>query len=642
MNKSDFHGVDKYAGDLTWREQEILLLLGERLTNREIAERLHLAESTVKDYVGKIIGKLYVKNRREAVERANALGLLDPELQTEVRSTSNLPADTTPFIGRSRELAEIKRSLAETRLLTLTGPGGIGKTRLAIKAAMEVNGEFNDGKFFVTLAPINTVGQLIQTVAETLRFPLATQEDPKHQLLRYLKPRQLLLVMDNFEHLLDGVGIVSEIIQSAHSVKIIATSRERLNLQCETSFVIAGLGYSNQVSPYDIEINDAAALFIQSARKVRPDFTPSDEELVQITEICRVVQGMPLAIELAAGWLTILQVDEIAAEMGKSLDILSTDMRDSPERHRSIRAVFDHSWSLLDREEQEILMRLAIFRGGFTRDAAQQVSGANLQFLAGLINKSFISRDLGSDRLEFHELLRQCAQEMAYERQDIAASSQEAHAAYYAEFMHFRWEHLKGKRQMLALAQIVNDIENVRAAWRFYLKQKNVSQLWKFIYCLWHVYWIRWWNHAGMELFAQAVEQLSGEPSGEAKAFAAFSMALQGYFMGWLDLSAQGYVLSHEGVQILENYDQPVALALAYDSLLINAYFQNRFKENIDAANKMIEIANVIDDKWLMAFSQRAIANNFKLIRTHLNCCINKSPDPFLRRYPADIHVIIA
>jgi predicted ATPase/DNA-binding CsgD family transcriptional regulator len=608
MNNRDLSGDEVYVDDMTWREQEVLILLSERLTNREIANRLHLAESTVKDYVGKILSKLYVKNRREAVERAKALGLLDPDRKTVVRSPINLPAEPTPFVGRRDELAEIKRQLGETRLLTLTGPGGMGKTRLALKAAQEMTGDFEDGIFFVQLAPIRSVEHLIQTIAEGVKFPLATHEDPQRQLLRYLKKKQLLLVMDNFEHLLDGVGIVSGILQTAPALKILATSRERLNLLYETNFTVGGMDIPSQVGSEDPQDYDAIALFVQSARKVRSGFDPSPDELEQIANIAQIVQGMPLGIELAAAWLHILNVDEIAEELEKGLDILATEVRDAPERHRSIRAVFDHSWSMLDRAEQGIFLLLSVFRGGFTREAAQQVAGASLQQLAGLANKSFLSHDPDSGRLEVHELLRQYAQERLAETPETSALAQEAHAAYHAEFMQQRWGDLKGSRQMLALAEIEDDIENVRAAWRYYLEQRNVPQMWKFIYGLWQVYWIRWWNHAGMDLFAEAARALQGEENEEAIALRALAMAYQGYFMGWLDLSEQGYELAKESVAILGQLNHPGALLFAYDSLGVNAYMLNRYSEEITASNKMLKIAIKIDDKWLLAFSLFAVS----------------------------------
>jgi len=603
MDNREISAEEVYADDLTWREQEVLNLLSERLTNREIAERLHLVEGTVKDYVGKILSKLYVKNRREAVERAKVLGLLDDERMTVARSPANLPAEPTPFVGRGDELVEIMRQLGETRLLTLTGPGGIGKTRLALRTAAEITDEFEHGCFFVALAPLRSIEHLIQTIAEGVKFPLATHEDPQRQLHRYLSRKQLLLVMDNFEHLLDGVGIVSEILRAAPAVKILATSRERLNLQSETILVVGGMDIPGQVESEDPRNFDAVSLFVQSARKVRPGYNPSLEEFGQIAEICQIVQGMPLAIELAAAWLHILNVDEIAEELETGLDILASEVRDAPERHRSIHAVFDHSWSMLEQTEQQIFKRLSVFRGGFTREAARQVAGASLQQLAGLVNKSLLSHDPDSGRLEIHELLRQYAQERLGETLQSRLSAQEAHAAYYAEFMGKRWEDLKGDRQMLALAEIEADIENVRAAWQYYLGQRNAPLMLLFIHSFREVYWIRGWNHAGMELFAEAVSALLGKKDEESVTLYALAMAYQGYFMSWLGLSDQGYELAIDSVAILEQFTHPEALAFAYESLSLNSYCLNRFLEEIAGKNQLLKIATEIDDKWLIALA---------------------------------------
>ncbi len=603
MSNRDVLGGEVYVDDLTWREQEILILLAERLTNREIAARLHLAESTVKDYVGKILSKLYVSNRRQAVERAKALGLLEGERKTVVGPAVNLPAEPTPFVGRRDELVEIKQRLVETRLLTLLGPGGIGKTRLALKAAREAVGDFEDGCFFVPLAPIRSVDHIVQTIAEAVKFPLATHENPQHQLLRYLEKRQLLLVMDNFEHVLDGAGIVSEIHRAAPAVKILATSRERLNLLSETVLLVGGMAFPDPVDLKDALSYDAITLFVQRAGKVRPGFEPSPAELGQVAKICQIVQGMPLAIELAAAWLHILNVDEIVDELEEGLDILATEMRDAPARHHSIRAVFDHSWALLDPVEREIFTRLSVFRGGFTRHAAQQVAGASLGQLAGFVDKSFLSHDPHSGRLEIHELLRQYAQERLEQRPQDSDSAQEAHAAYYAAFIQQRWEGIKGERQMLALAEIEADIENVRTAWRYYLDQRNAPQIWKFIFCLWYVYWIRSRNHAGMELFAQAARVLRGAEDKESVTLWALSRAFQGYFMAWLGLSERGYELAEESVHVLQKHDHPEALVLAYDSLSVNAYFKHQYAEEVEAIEKMVRVATEIGDKWLLSFT---------------------------------------
>lgn len=603
MSDQNISGDEIQVDDLTWREQDILMLLAERFTNREIANRLHLAETTVKDYVGKILSKLYVKNRRQAVERAKALGLLENAQKIAVRSVTKLPTEPTPFIGRQNELAAIKAQLSQTRLLTLIGPGGIGKSRLALKAAEGLKGDFEDGCFFVSLAPLRSAGDIIQTVAESVGFPIATQEDPQHQLLRFLQNRQLLLVLDNFEHLLEGAGIVGDILQAAPGVKVLATSREKLNLQSETVLNIGGMALPDQISPQDTRDFDAISLFIQSANRVRPGFEPSSDELIQIGDICHIVEGMPLAIELAAAWMHILNLEDIAAELEKGLDILATEVRDTPERHRSIRTVFDHSWSLLQPEEQGIFMRLSVFRSGFTREAAQEVVGATLQQLAGLVNKSFLSHMPDSGRLEIHELLRQYAQEKLEEKPDKYVSAQEAHGDYYATFLQQRREDLKGPRQMSALAEIEADIENVRVAWRYYLDQKNAAQLWKFIYGLWHVHWIRWWNFPGMQLFADAVRVLEGEEDEDFLPLSALAKALQSYFMGWTGLAEEGYKLAQDSVHILRGLDQPEALVFALDSLSINAYFIYRYEEEMVTMEEMVAIATELEDKWLMAFS---------------------------------------
>ena len=602
MDDHESPSSEYYADDLTWRERDILNLLAERLTNREIAERLYLAESTVKDYVGRILGKLYVKNRRQAVKRARELGIFETDQETVASPWINLPASSTPFIGRRNEIEEIKGHLKKTRLLTLSGPGGMGKTRLALKVAEEVADDFQDGSFFVSLASIRSVAHIIQSVAEAVNFPLPTHEDPKHQLLRYLRKKQLLLVMDNFEHLLDGVSIVGEILQSASGVKILTTSLEKLNLQSETNLNIGGMNVHNETASGNPEKNDAVALFLQSAIKVRSGFDPSPDELAKIVDICMFVEGMPLAIELAASWLHVLSVNEINDELRKGLDILDTEVRDAPERHRSIRAVFDRSWSLLDKKEQEIFMRLSIFRSGFTREAAQQVAGASLRQIAGLVNKSILRHDAGIGRLEIHELLRQFAQERLENTPQASGSTKEAYAAYYADFMQERWQQLRGSEEISALTEIEADIENVRTAWRYYLDEQNAQQLQKFIYGFWRVYWVRGWFRGGIELFADAVEALAqAEYDSDLQAMRAVAMASQGIFTSLVGLADEGYNLIRASIEILEGLEYTIELAFAYYNLTMAAYYLNRPAEEQDAAQSYLKIVDTSNDKWLLA-----------------------------------------
>lgn len=593
---SEFH-ID----DLTWREQDILNLLAERLTNREIAERLFLAESSVKDYVGRIIKKLYVKNRRQAVERAKELGLFDADTKTIAgEQQPRLPSSLTPFIGRKRELEEIRQQLIRTRLLTLTGPGGMGKTRLALKTAENASSDYHDGCFFVSLAPIHSVNYIVQSIAEAVNFPFPTSEDPKQQLIRYLQKKNLLLVMDNFEHLLDGAEIVGEILQDTTDVKILVTSRERLNLQSETSLGIEGIQVERGA---DEEDNEAVKLFLQSASRVRPGFGPTPDELIQIEKICQFVGGMPLAIELAASWLHVLSVDEIDGELRKGLDILESEVRDVPERHRSIRAVFDQSWSLMDKKEREILMRLSVFRGGFTREAAEQVAGASLKQIAGLVNKSILRHDPHAGRLEIHELLRQYGEEKLEETPLASDSTKKTYAAYYADFMQEKWRQIQGPEQLSMLSEVEADIENIRSAWRFHLENRDALQMEKFIYSFWRVYWVRGWIHSAVELFGDGVVALT-QSKGDSKteAVRAVAMAFQGYFITWEGLAGDGYKLIKESIQILERLGDPIGLAFAYNSLTLAAYYTDRVVEQREAALHVLRFAESSDDKWMLGY----------------------------------------
>jgi predicted ATPase/DNA-binding CsgD family transcriptional regulator len=590
--------------DLTWREQEVLALLARRLTNREIGDRLHLTENTVKSHVGNIISKLGVKNRRQVIERATELGLLDSDRKIAPKSTHALPAEPTPFIGRAEELAEISHLLGETRLLTLTGSGGIGKTRLALHAASDLRDEFENGVFFVSLAPISSGKQIVQAIAEEMDFPLSSEDAPIDQLLAHLRRRQLLLVMDNFEHLPDGVDIVTEILQKAPNVKVLATSRENLKLQGETVLNITGMGFPNQETSADPRANDAIELLQHSIRRVLPEFIPGVDDLKQLTHICKLVEGMPLAIELAAGWMNVLSPEELANEIQRGLDILTSEMRDVPERHHSMRAVFDQSWSLLDQAEREAIMRLSVFRSGFTREAGQAATGASLQSLAGLVNKSFLNHNPASGRFEMHELLRQYAKEQLQKEPEDSVSALEAHADYFANFMEQCWEHLRDHRQKAALTEIDADLENIRTAWSYRVKQVNAAQMRKFVNSFWLVYWVRGWNHGGEELFREAVNALSsGHTDEETESVKALALAHQGFFKTWLGFADQGYNLAKEGVEILERLDRPFELALALGSLNLAADFLTRYDEGEKAAQKMLDIAKEQDDKWLLAFS---------------------------------------
>lgn len=337
---------------------------------------------------------------------------------------------STALVGREKEIAEIATRLADPhcRLLTLTGPGGVGKTRLALVLSTSQSASFMQGTHFVVLQPLEHAESVLGTVIDSIGLSLYGQGDAETQLLDYLHERELLLVLDNFEHVLDSVGLVQRILYHAPGVKILVTSRERLRLREEWVFDVHGLSYPGHDRLHPANSYSAVQLFTQSAR--RAGYTPSaDADTPAIISICQLVEGMPLALELAAAWVRFMTCAEIAHEIEHSLDILTTTTRNMPEKHHSMRAVFDHSWRLLSDEEQAVLPRLSVFHGGFTREAAEHVAGATLVILASLVDKSLLRVNENS-RYSLHELLRQYAAARLLDA-DEAATTARCHVVYF-------------------------------------------------------------------------------------------------------------------------------------------------------------------------------------------------------------------
>jgi predicted ATPase/tetratricopeptide (TPR) repeat protein len=374
----------------------------------------------------------------------------------------NLPAQLTPFVGRRRELADINARLDDpgARLMTLVGAGGMGKTRLALETAYQRLSRYPDGVFFVSLAPLARPDAIASAIATAMGLKLTG--DIRKRLPTALRDKQALLELDNFEHLLEGVGIIVELLEAASGLQLVVTSRERLDVHSEHAYVVHGmdLGPSNGG---DALSAPATRLFAQCARRVQPDFVIRSDNLAAVTRICELVEGMPLGLELAAAWADMLPLDEIAWEIERSIDFLSSNWRDVPDRHRSLRAVFDGSWRSLDEPERQVFRQLSVFRGGFTRGAAQVVAGAPLRALVRLAHKSLLHQQGG--RYQIHELLRQFGAEQLDLSPDERAGVEERHCAYYLTFVARRQTALDGSEPQQAAAQIHPEIDNIKQAW---------------------------------------------------------------------------------------------------------------------------------------------------------------------------------
>jgi len=427
-------------------------------------------------------------NRQDQTQNTPAPPQAIPINSTPPLNT-NLPATVTPFLGRERELAELARLLADPnfRLLSIVGPGGMGKTRLAIEAAHSQMEGYRDGVRFVSLAPLQTVEDILPAIAMALQLSFqADARIPQQQLHDYLREKQMLLVLDNFEHLIGGARLVHELLQAAPGVKVLVTSRERLRLSGEAVYLLEGMDFPDWETPPDLDTYSGVRLFVQSARFARPDFVLQSDDLPYVVRLCRLVDGVPLGIVLAAAWVEMLSLQEIVAEIEHSLDFLSSDLRDLPERQRSLRAVFEHSWRLLDDDERAVFQAMSIFRGGFTRQAAEVVAGAGLPLLSALLNKSLIQRaEVG--RYELHELVRQYAAEK--ESQDPAsAQGRNRHAHYYLTLLRQQMDNLTGRQLQTRLGTVAADLENIRAGWDWATEKGEATLIGSALEYLCHFY----------------------------------------------------------------------------------------------------------------------------------------------------------
>jgi predicted ATPase/DNA-binding SARP family transcriptional activator len=464
-----------------------------------------------------------------------------------VRSApSSLPVQLTPFVGREKELAELSALLdpsAEARLVTVAAPGGMGKTRLALEAASRQLDRYPDGVWFVPLTSVQSAEAIAPTVVQVLGVSFHGPDPPDQQLLRYLREKRMLLVLDNIEHLLGGVDLLVEILRTAPGVRLLVTSRVRLNVMGERLLMLPGMDYPESSPAGDLLRYDGIALFAQSAQRVQPGFDPDAEQLRHVARICQLAQGMPLAIMLAASWVPVLTPAEIAAEMEKSLDFLAADWRDEPERHHSMRAVFDATWGMLTEEERQVLARLSVFRGGFTRQAAQAVASADLRTLMSLTTKSLLQRDQ-SGRYEVHELLRQyaeCKLEEAPEKKD---ETLDLHCKYYTKL-------LGGNRTDAWL-----ELDNVRAAWRQAVLCARWPQIHECCINLWWIWEFQGWFHEEAALCEMAVDALRAEkPLGDVGVTLGMVLVGLGHASIRIGQRARGKHLFQEGLDLLRSLE---------------------------------------------------------------------------------------
>jgi len=387
----------------------------------------------------------------------------------------NIPSYSSGFIGRDLELIELVNSLKQgTRLITIVGQGGIGKTRLLTEVAKQEHSNFKHGTVYFSLAPLESSDYFINYCLEALNIPTYAQLKPLEQLLGYLANHEHLLVFDNFEHLIVVAPLLIQFLDASPKTSIVVSSREILNLSNETIFELAGLSYPSPEDSLEgiaaTEVYESVQLFLRTARNINTSFSLNNDNETAIRNICQKLEGSPLTIELAAAWSRMLSPEEIEAELEQNLDVLEVNWADVPERHKSARAVFEYSWNLLTPSEQDLLKKLSVFNGGFTKDAAQTVASANLRTLLSLVNKSLLTRN-SDGRFLRHVLVQQYSKEKLALDKDLEQAAKEQHALYFQGLLEEIPHMLSHSEQLKYVEGLELEHTNLRTALDWYISQ---------------------------------------------------------------------------------------------------------------------------------------------------------------------------
>ena len=521
-----------------------------------------------------------------------------PPLRTVSSRPNNLPVQPTPFVGRRTELGEIGRMLADPRrrMVTILGYGGAGKTRIALQAAAEAVEGFRHGAWFVPLEEAKGTSSMISAIADRLSLVFKGSSEELVQLREFIAEREMLLVLDNFEHLIPSGEVISRLLSGCRDLKVVVTSRAVLGIREESVYDLSGMKTPDgSGGPDELENWDSSVLFLSAARRVKPDFMPGELDSVSISNICGILQGLPLPIELAASWVRTVPCPQLEREIRKSLEILGSSAFDLPSRQRSPRAVFDYSWELLDQRGRISLAGLSVFEGGFTSQAAERVADCGLRTLRELCDSSLV-RTVSAGRFTLHPLTR----DYACERQSICAGGGEGlRKGHYLYYLHRILEirpMLTDTRQPEALDEVALELPNIRKGALYAAENLEEDPLQDYVRVLSHYYQVR-------SRFSEAVECLDGlmnslgsgltrksqGPGSGIPALTAHLKERKATFLMMSGRHSEAAVFLREAVDLSSVLDLPMFTALCLAGLGNIAYMT----EDLDGA----------EDNWSRAIS---------------------------------------
>ncbi|MCP4358644.1 MAG: tetratricopeptide repeat protein [Chloroflexi bacterium] len=537
---------------------------------------------------------------------AATIALHDRIQNTPFPPPHNLPANLTPFVGRQTEMTAVQQRLLapEGRLLTILGPGGIGKTRLTLELAHTIlqqqPGRFWDGIFVVSLTAVQSPSALAAYLTDAIGLTFEGADSPQTQLLNNLQHKEMLLALDNYEHLLtqeNSVALIDAILRETTAVKLIVTSRERLDLYGEILFELEGL----QFPPDDAanpETFDAVSLFLQQARRVQHTFNPGKTRLSQIVKICHLLEGTPLAIELAASWIRQHSCAEIVTQIEQSLDFLRTTYHNVPARQRSLRAVFDHSWGLLTAVLQTCFARLSIFPDTFTAAAAAAITGTETATLNTLVDKSLCQRQTDDGRYQIHPLLRQYAAEKLSVEPDSETAAAQQHASYYLDLLANQGSGEDPEQRSTIRA----DLPNIRAAWGWAAQQKAYVDLEKAATPLHGFYSVQSWFQEGIETFQLALANIPTKATpGQAQALCNLlgRTARMNIHIGQINTAKN---LLDTARRYLPDVTSPERRSTILGYLAITTFYTGDYGRATDLAQQSLQLSLATDDLDGIAF----------------------------------------
>ncbi|MFV1949490.1 MAG: tetratricopeptide repeat protein [Anaerolineales bacterium] len=519
-------------------------------------------------------------------------------LEFNLKPKGNFPSQQTKFIGRVDELARLTKLITnpDCHLISIIGPGGIGKTCLAIQSIEANIQHFPDGVYFVPLEPVASSEGIFHAIAKAMDFKFDTiisLIDPQTQLLDVIGDSKIMLLLDSFEHLTKLGNQISILLNSAPNLRILVTSRHKLNVPSEWVLILEGMTTGESNTNHINDLPEALELFLHRVEQNNPGLVIRNDDMIPATMICELVEGLPLGIELAAGWTSVLSISEIASEISKTYEFLD-GQPETNDKHQQIKAIFTSSWNLLDQSQQKTMAGLSVFQSGFSRHAAKQIIDATLTDLSTLQDKSMIRKN-PQGKFEIHSVIHEFCREILLGSPQEWQSIRLKHFQYYAEYLYSRIPVMYTLNENCTCLEIKNELPNIQAAAEFaaltieeFLDQEIIKNLYSY-------YIIHGWHEGGVafqRLAELVIENQSKDPEIYGLLIAKIQ-AQRGFFYSNLGLIEESEEICQKSLSVLEEAKELRELAICIQNLGINAIFRGEYDQAFRLLNKAINISKL-------------------------------------------------